>query len=212
MVVGMTALHVAALKGDLETVRRLVNAGMNKNAKNHEGMTPMMYAAHKGHSNVIRYLLNKGANARIGISPNHPMTAIHFAAEEGHVNAVRHLIKHSNLRHTDGNGRSVLTIAAGLNDPRMMRMLIKAGARPNNGTLEYLFNNRNKRNRLAAELIRWSRAKRAIPRTLRTAAASRRTHAMRGQLGSVRVRTGSTTVNGIPVHIRNMIAAYMRRA
>ena len=78
----MNPLHVAALKGDLETVRRLVNAGMNKNAKNHEGMTPLMYAAHKGHTNVIRYLLNKGANARIGISPNHPMTAIHFAAEE----------------------------------------------------------------------------------------------------------------------------------
>jgi ankyrin repeat protein len=209
----MTALHVAALKGDLDTVRRLVNAGMNKNAKNHEGMTPMMYAAHKGHTNVIRYLIRKGANARIRATPNNPTTAIHFAAEEGHVNAVRNLIKHSNLQHQDGNGRSVLTIAAGLSNPRMMRMLIRAGARPNNGTLEYIFNNRNRRNLLGAELIRWSRAKRSGMATrLRTAAASRRTHAMRGQLAHARVRTGTTNVNGIPVHIRNMIAAYMRRA
>ena len=209
-------LNLCAATGDLAAVRRLVNAGANVNNRSktyfYNGMTPLMIAAHGGHAHVIRYLLSKGANARARQSQNNPRTALIYAVEKGNVNSVRALIRHSNLNVQDGNGRSVLTIAAGLQDPRMLRMLIRAGARPNNATIEYILNNNNRRNLLGAELIRWSHAKRAIPRNLRAAAASRRTHAMRGQLGSARVQTGSTHVNGIPVHIRNMIAAHMRRA
>jgi hypothetical protein len=46
---------------------------------------------------------------------------------------------------------------------------------------------------------------------MRKAATSRRTHAMRGQLSSARIQTGSRTVNGIPLGLRNKIASYMRR-
>ena len=210
-------LNHAVARGNIEAVRKLVNAGANINARSQNGLTPLMIAASRGRSNIIRYLVNKGANARTRMSPNNPVTAIHFAAEEGHVNSVRNLMRHSNLQLQDANGRSVLTIAAGLRDPRMLRMLIRAGARPNNATLEYINNHPhnnnvgNKLSRLITELIRWSRAKRTITNNLRAAAMSRRTHAMRSQLGSARVKTGSTYVNGIPVHIRNKIAEYMHR-
>ena len=46
---------------------------------------------------------------------------------------------------------------------------------------------------------------------MRKAATSRRTHAMRAQLGSARIQTGSRTVNGIPLGVRNLIASYMKR-
>lgn len=46
---------------------------------------------------------------------------------------------------------------------------------------------------------------------MRTAGTARRTRAMRGQLGSARVQTGSTSVNGLPLGVRNMIASLMRR-
>jgi hypothetical protein len=46
---------------------------------------------------------------------------------------------------------------------------------------------------------------------MRTARTARRTRAMRGQLGSVRVQTGSRSVNGLPLGVRNMIASFMRR-
>ena len=68
------------------------------------------------------------------------------------------------------------------------------------------------RNLVGGALLRRIAMKKAIVPRMRTAMTSRRTHAMRGQLGSARVQTGSTYVNGIPVHIRNMIAARMRRA
>lgn len=46
---------------------------------------------------------------------------------------------------------------------------------------------------------------------MRKAATARRTHAMRAQLGSARIQTGSRTVNGIPLGVRNLIASYMKR-
>lgn len=46
---------------------------------------------------------------------------------------------------------------------------------------------------------------------MRKAATARRTHAMRAQLSSARIQTGSRTVNGIPLGVRNKIASYMRR-
>ena len=207
-------LHNAAERGNLPEVRRLVNAGRNINARNHQGVTPLMYAALRGHANVVRYLLNKGANARLRLSPNNQKTAIHFAAETGHVNAVRALLRHSNLRVQNGNGRSVLTIAAGLEDPTIVRMIVRAGARPNNMLNEYLAgnNNGNRKNLLGAALIKWSIAKRAIPAKLRAGMKARKNRnlAMREQLAGVNVRTGSTSVRGLPPGVRNLIGMMVR--
>jgi len=208
-------LNLSAARGDLEAVRRLVNAGANVNnrSKTHfyNGMTPLMIAAAKGHANVIRYLLSKGANARARQNQNNPRTALIYAVEKGNVNSVRALIRHSNLNVQDGNGRSALTTAASLNKPNLVRMLVRAGAKSNDATLEYIFNNNAMRNLVGGTIVRRIAMKKAIVPRMRAAMTSRRTHAMRGQLGSTRVQTGSTYVNGIPVHIRNMIAARMRR-
>jgi len=170
-----------------------------------------MIAAHKGHASVIRYLLSKGANARARLNQNNPRTALHFAVETGNVNSVRALIRHSNLNVQDGNGRSALTTAASLNKKNLVRMLVRAGAKSNDATLEYILNNNAMRNLVGGALVRRIAMKKAVVSRMRTAMTSRRTRAMRGQLGSARVQTGSTYVNGIPVHVRNMIAARMRR-
>lgn len=205
------SLHNAAARGNLPEVRRLVNAGASVNARNHEHMTPLMKAAARGHANVIRYLLNKGANARARMSQNNTRSAIHLAAEEGHLNAVRSLVRHSNLKAQDGNGRSVLTIAAGIRNPEMLRMLIRAGARPNNMLNEYI-NNRNRKNLIGAALVKWSIAKRAIPAKLRAGMKARKNRnlAMRQQLGGANIQTGSTSVKGLPPGVRNLIGMMVR--
>ena len=182
-----------------------MNAGANINAR-HNNMTPLMYAAAGGHANVIRYLLSRGANARARQSPNNPRTALIFAAEQGDINSVRALLKHSNLNVKDGNGRSALTTAANLGHNNITRMLVRAGARPNNNTLEWLYENPNARALVATSLIKRTIAKKKLANRR---AMLRRTHAMRGQLAFVPVREGNRTVVGLPQGIRNRIAQMM---
>jgi len=202
-------IHTAAQRGNLNRVRALLNQGVNVNLRNNENMTPLMYAASGGHANVIRFLLSKGANAKARMNWNR--NALIFAVEKGNANAVRALLIHSNLSLQNGNGRSALTTAANLGRPEILRMLVRAGARPNHLTHEYLRHNSNDmKNLIGNMMIRRAIVKKAVPRMLE-AKASRRNLAMRQQLGGVMIREGNKNVKGIPPVARNLIGLMMRR-
>lgn len=69
----------AAEKGDVDEVRRLLDAGENVNAYDGLGLiTPLMAAAEKGHADVVRLLLDRKAdvNARDGAEG---LTALDYA-------------------------------------------------------------------------------------------------------------------------------------
>lgn len=198
-------IHDAAWRGNIAAINRLLNTGVNINSRTREGMTPLMMAAVRGHTNVIRHLLKKGANARARAGMGNNRTALIFATESGNVNAVRALLSHSNLRAMGSNRRTALTVAASTGYPEMIRLLVRAGARPNRATRARTANNTQTRTLIGSMLVRRAFLRGAVHRL----AHRRRTHAMRGQLGSARVQTGSTHVTGIPVHIRNMIARLM---
>ncbi|XP_061104490.1 ankyrin repeat domain-containing protein 42-like [Conger conger] len=58
--------HRAALQGDLDTLRNLVECGIiNINERDDKGSTPMHKAAGKGHLNCLQWLLEMGANQDI---------------------------------------------------------------------------------------------------------------------------------------------------
>ncbi|VAH54482.1 unnamed protein product [Triticum turgidum subsp. durum] len=63
---GWSQLHVAARKGNLKEVRRLLNEGMNVNAPTwgpkSPGATPLHLAAQGGHVKIMDELLERGAN------------------------------------------------------------------------------------------------------------------------------------------------------
>lgn len=56
------ALRLAASKGDLETVRKLLEAGADPNAANKYGATPLINATNKGHFEVVKLLVENGAD------------------------------------------------------------------------------------------------------------------------------------------------------
>ena len=68
-----TPLMLAAFRGDLRSVRRLLAVGADVNAKDGDGMTALMFASHRGYAAVVRELLRRGANiyarARNGWTP-----------------------------------------------------------------------------------------------------------------------------------------------
>ena len=200
--VHMAPLHNAVRAGNLAEVRRLVNARANVNARNNDHLTPLMIAAYRGHANVIRYLLNKGANARARQNQNHPRTALIYAVEKGNVNSVRALIRHSNLNVKDGNGRSALTTAANLQMPNLVSMLVRAGAKPNESTLEYIMNNNAMQKLIGSALIRRIAMKNTAPPRMRAAMIARKNRnlEMRRQLGRA----------GLPPAVRNLVGTMVR--
>jgi ankyrin repeat protein len=63
----VTALHTAALAGNAEAVKLLIDAGANVNAEDVRGMTPLMWAVSTDRPNVsiVRMLIAKGSDVSI---------------------------------------------------------------------------------------------------------------------------------------------------
>lgn len=85
---GETALMLAALEGNLDSVRILVERGAEVNRP---GWTPLHYAASSGHLDVVRYLLDQ--HAYIDAQSPNRTTPLMMAARHEHADTVRSLIE-----------------------------------------------------------------------------------------------------------------------
>ncbi|MBN1669765.1 MAG: ankyrin repeat domain-containing protein [Kiritimatiellae bacterium] len=65
---GKTLLHLAADRSNPETVRLLLDKGLEVNVPDGIGATPLHYAAFKGHADVVRALLERGADPAIRLA------------------------------------------------------------------------------------------------------------------------------------------------
>ncbi|CAI9107949.1 OLC1v1007445C1 [Oldenlandia corymbosa var. corymbosa] len=80
---GRTALHMAAIQGNLSMIRFLVSSGSDPDVVDCRGWTPLHYATEEGHVQVVEYLLNHSISAKYTISRD-GKTAYDIALEEGH--------------------------------------------------------------------------------------------------------------------------------
>jgi len=85
---GETAAMLAALHGNLDIVRLLVEKGAEVNRP---GWTPLHYAAVSGNVDLLRYLLDR--NAYIDAQSPNRTTPLMMAARHDHVDAVRLLVE-----------------------------------------------------------------------------------------------------------------------
>lgn len=67
---------MAIVKGDLETVTKLIELGSDVNKKSN-GMTPLMYAARYNRTDIMKVLIKKGAKIKTRDSKGY--TALKFA-------------------------------------------------------------------------------------------------------------------------------------
>jgi hypothetical protein len=88
-----TPLHQAASDGELDEVKRLVEAGADVNARTQFQGTPLHWAVQGDRANpaVLSYLVEHGAdvNAKNGLG----YTPIHFASLTGNIPAVERLLE-----------------------------------------------------------------------------------------------------------------------
>lgn len=89
---GVTALHEAAQKGNIEIVRYLLQNSADINSKNHNGLSPLHIAAYCGENNIVDTLIAAGAEVNIQAKDN--VTPLHAAASMGRQDTVELLINH----------------------------------------------------------------------------------------------------------------------
>lgn len=90
-----TSLHLAAQKGDYETVQKLISRGTNVNARDDEGWTPLHYAAGGGYLEIVELLVSNKAN--VNAKTDNGITPL-SAAEYGHIKYKRSRSTWENIR------------------------------------------------------------------------------------------------------------------
>jgi ankyrin repeat protein len=128
---GATPLMYAALHGDTESVRLLLESGADPNMRNDAGATALMWAT--DNAEKTRLLLERGAE--VNAKSENGRTPLLIAARRfGSAPVVKLLLEHG----ADPSGKSAdifgditpLTEAARVGDAEVMRMLIARGAKP----------------------------------------------------------------------------------
>ena len=120
-----TLLFRACSDGDVDRVRILLDHGANVNAREEEGETPLMYAAVQDKTDVMQLLLDRGAD--INAASINGETALMRAVGVKRYDASDLLLQ----RGADIEKGNPLIYAAGVNDPRLVALLLNKGAKVN---------------------------------------------------------------------------------
>ncbi|EEC07913.1 myotrophin, putative [Ixodes scapularis] len=88
---GETMLQVAAIKGNADRVRQLLEEGADPNVKDHAGWTPLHEACNHGFREVARLLLSHGAC--VDVAGPGGVTPLHDATVNGHPDIVLLLVR-----------------------------------------------------------------------------------------------------------------------
>jgi ankyrin repeat protein len=126
---GMTALHWAAMNGDVELSEMLIYAGANVRATTRLGTyTPLYLASQQGHAKVIQSLVKAGADVKAG-TPN-GTTPLMVAAASGDVDSVRTLLDNgAEINGRDGvRWQTPVMYAAANNRAAVIELFASKGA------------------------------------------------------------------------------------
>ncbi|XP_055356034.1 LOW QUALITY PROTEIN: ankyrin repeat domain-containing protein 11-like [Paramacrobiotus metropolitanus] len=128
---GETPLHVACRKGDMPTIRKLMEEGVDVNAADYAGWTPLHEAANHGREDVIKILCKNGANihAKGGAKA---ITPLMDAVINGHQNIVKFLLRVGcDPKAVDADGKTCLQLADKSDEIRtILKNFVESGDKP----------------------------------------------------------------------------------
>lgn len=122
----------AAKNGNIEDVRKCIDAGEPVDCSDAFGFTPLIWAISNKKADVAELLLEKGADP--DILDNSGLSALSYAVMKRENNVIRSLInKGADVHVTDNSGDSVLGTLAICGELEMVKLLVEKGADVNDG-------------------------------------------------------------------------------
>ncbi|KAA8516889.1 hypothetical protein F0562_017293 [Nyssa sinensis] len=121
------SLCVAARKGEVRTIHRLIENGAALNGCDQHGWTALHRASFKGRIDAVRTLIKRGID--VDARDEDGYTALHCAVESGHADVIELLVKQgADVEARTNKGVTALQIAESLHYLGMTRILIHGGA------------------------------------------------------------------------------------
>jgi ankyrin repeat protein len=96
------AWEKAVTEGDLESVRRQLDSGIDVDSRDKYGQTALMVAAHRGHIKVIKEVIAHGAD--LDVTAKYNLTAVMLAVIAGHSDVARILARAGADLSKEGTG------------------------------------------------------------------------------------------------------------
>lgn len=120
------ALLDAAQRGDIETVRARLAAGVDVNARNLAGISPLFFAVAEGHREIAALLIDRGANVH-GRTSN-GLVPLVMAAHKGDRAMVELLLaRGADVNDANSDGSTALKWALQRGHPEVAELLRRAG-------------------------------------------------------------------------------------
>ncbi|XP_076937554.1 protein VAPYRIN-like [Bidens hawaiensis] len=128
-------LCVATRKGDIKTIKRVIQNGVTLNGPDQNGWTVLHRASFKGWADITRVLIKNGVD--IDARDEDGYTALHCAVESGHVDVIELLVKNgADVEARTNKGATAMQIAKSLSYIGIIRVLMDSSQTGRMGSIK----------------------------------------------------------------------------